>query len=151
VPIRDIRTIAENLTDSAAISQDIVALTASVRTSLSRLIVQEIYGSETELPVMTLDPQLEQLLLQSFQQSQQTGGSDGLALEPGMAERLQKALEESAARLEAEGRPAVLLVAAPIRPLMAKFVRYGTQQVSVLSYQEIPENKQVTIVASVGG
>ncbi|MEH6649247.1 MAG: flagellar biosynthesis protein FlhA [Motiliproteus sp.] len=151
VPIRDIRTIAENLTDAAAISQDIVALTASVRTSLSRLIVQEIYGSETELPVMTLDPQLEQLLLQSFQQSQQAGGSEGLALEPGMAERLQRALEESAARLEAEGRPAVLLVAAPIRPLMAKFVRYGSQQVNVLSYQEIPENKQVTIVASVGG
>ncbi len=151
VPVRDIRTIAENLTDAASISQDIVALTASVRTALSRLIVQEIYGSEVELPVMTLDPQLEQLLLQSFQQSQQAGVSDGLALEPGMAERLQRALEESAARLEAEGRPAVLLVAAPIRPLMAKFVRYGTQQVNVLSYQEIPENKQVTIVASVGG
>lgn len=151
VPIRDIRTIAENLTDTAAVSQDIVALTASVRASLSRLIVQEIYGSENELPVMTLDPQLEQLLLQSFQQSQQTGVSEGLALEPGMAERLQRALEESAARLEAEGRPAVLLVAAPIRPLMAKFVRYGAQPVNVLSYQEIPENKQVTIVASVGG
>ncbi|MEH6470194.1 MAG: flagellar biosynthesis protein FlhA [Halopseudomonas sp.] len=151
VPIRDIRTIAENLTESSAVSQDVVALTASVRVALSRLIIQEIYGNEQELPVMTLDPQLEQLLLQSFQQSQQSGISEGLALEPGMAERLQRTLEESAARLEAEGRPAVLLVAAPIRPLMAKFVRYGTQQVNVLSYQEVPENKQVTIVASVGG
>mgnify|MGYP003660855203 FL=1 len=100
---------------------------------------------------MTLDPKLEQLLLQSFQQSQQSGISEGLALEPGMAERLQRTLEESSARLEAEGQPAVSLVAAPIRPLMAKFVRYGTQQVHVLSYQEVPENKQVTIVASVGG
>ncbi|WP_421866699.1 flagellar biosynthesis protein FlhA [Motiliproteus sp.] len=151
VPIRDIRTIAENLTEAAALSQDVVTLLSSVRVALSRLIVQEIYGNEQELPVMTLDPQLEQLLLQSFQQSQQTGVSDGLALEPGMAERLQRTLEESAARLEAEGRSAVLLVAAPIRPLMAKFVRYGSQQVHVLSYQEVPENKQVTIVATVGG
>ncbi|MEH6823986.1 MAG: flagellar biosynthesis protein FlhA [Motiliproteus sp.] len=151
VPIRDIRTIAENLTESSAVSQDVVTLMASVRVALSRLIIQEIYGNVQELPVMTLDPQLEQLLLQSFQQSQQSGISEGLALEPGMAERLQRTLEESAARLEAEGRPAVLLVAAPIRPLMAKFVRYGTQPVSVLSYQEVPENKQVTIVASVGG
>ena len=150
VPVRDIRTIAENLTEASSLSQDVVALTASVRVALSRLIVQEIYGSEQELPVMTLDPQLEQLLLQSFQQSQQ-GGGEGLALEPGMAERLQRALEESAVRLEAEGRSAVLLVAAPIRPLMAKFVRYGSQQVHVLSYQEIPESKQVTIVATVGG
>mgnify|MGYP003624614818 CR=1 FL=1 len=151
VPIRDIRTIAENLTESSAISQDVVALMASVRIALSRLIIQEIYGNVQELPVMTLDPKLEQLLLQSFQQSQQSGISEGLALEPGMAERLQRTLEESSARLEAEGQPAVLLVAAPIRPLMAKFVRYGTQQVHVLSYQEVPENKQVTIVASVGG
>ena len=151
VPIRDIRTIAENLTEASAVSQDVVSLLSSARVALSRLIVQEIYGNEQELAVMTLDPQLEQLLLQSFQQSQQSGVSEGLALEPGMAERLQRTLEESAARLEAEGRAAVLLVAAPIRPLMAKFVRYGSQQVHVLSYQEIPESKQVTIVATVGG
>ena len=50
-----------------------------------------------------------------------------------------------------KGQPSVLLVSAPIRPLLAKFVRYGEQLIHVLSYQEIPENKKVTIVASVGG
>ncbi|WP_207062487.1 flagellar biosynthesis protein FlhA [Motiliproteus sp. SC1-56] len=147
VPIRDIRTIAETLTDAAAASQDVVALTQAVRGSLSRLIIQEINGSAAELPVITLDPKLEQILLKSFQQ----GGAEGLMLEPGMAERLQKSLNEAAQRQEAAGKPSVLLVAAPIRPLMAKFVRYGTQQIHVLSYQEIPENKQITIVATVGG
>ncbi|HEY5717303.1 MAG TPA: flagellar biosynthesis protein FlhA, partial [Motiliproteus sp.] len=150
VPIRDVRTIAENLTDAAVVSQDVGALTAAVRVALSRLIVQEINGSEPEVPVITVDPQLEQLLLKSFQQSQQ-GGDDGLALEPGMAERLQRSLNQAAERQEAAGKPAILLVAAPIRPLMARFVRYGSQPVHVLSYQEIPENKQVTIVATVGG
>ncbi|OMH30047.1 flagellar biosynthesis protein FlhA [Motiliproteus sp. MSK22-1] len=151
VPIRDVRTIAETLTDVSVSSQDVVVLTAAVRVAISRMIIQEINGSEPELPVMTLDPALEQILLKSYQQSQQTGGSDGLMLEPGMAERLQKSLVESAQRQEAAGKPAVLLVAAPIRPLMAKFVRYGSQQIHVLSYQEIPENKQITIVATVGG
>ena len=52
---------------------------------------------------------------------------------------------------EVAGRASVLLVAAPIRPLLAKFVRYGEHQINVLSYQEIPENKRVTIIATVGG
>ncbi len=146
VPIRDVRTIAETIVDVGANSQDIGVLTAAVRVVLSRLIIQEINGNEVELPVITLDPQLEQLLLKSYQQN-----SEGLMLEPGMAERLQKSLEDTARRQEAAGKPSVLLVAAPIRPLMAKFVRYGSQQINVLSYQEIPENKQITIVATVGG
>jgi flagellar biosynthesis protein FlhA len=151
VPIRDIRTIAETLTDVASTSQDPVALTSAVRIALARLIIQGINGDEAELPVITLEPELEQILLRSFQQSQQAPGGDGLMLEPGMAERLQTSLREAAQRQEAAGKPAVLLVAAPVRPLLAKFVRYGTQSIHVLSYQEIPENKQITIVATVGG
>ena len=67
-----------------------------------------------------------------------------------MAERLQSTLAQAAEKQEIAGRPAVLLVAAPIRPLMARFVRFGLQNVHVLSYQEIPEDRQVTIVATLG-
>ncbi|WP_415886926.1 flagellar biosynthesis protein FlhA [Neptuniibacter sp. QD37_6] len=147
VPLKDFRTIAESLADAVNRTQDPLALTAAVRVSLSRLIVQNINGSEAELPVITLAPQLEQLLLNSVQQGQ----DNGLVLEPGMAERLQSSLSEAATQQEMMGRPSVLLVAAPVRPLMAKFVRYGEHQINVLSYQEIPENKKVTIVSTVGG
>jgi len=147
VPLKDFRTIAESLADAVNRTQDPLALTAAVRVSLSRLIVQNINGSELELPVITLAPQLEQLLLNSVQQGQ----DNGLVLEPGMAERLQSSLSEAATQQEMTGRPSVLLVAAPVRPLMAKFVRYGEHQIHVLSYQEIPENKKVTIVSTVGG
>jgi len=147
VPLKDFRTVAESLTDAVTRTQDPMMLTAMVRIALARLIVQTINGSEPELPVITLDPQLEQLLLGSVQQ----GGEDNLAIEPGMAERLQMSLVGAAQQQEMAGKPAVLLVAAPVRPLLAKFVRYGEQQIHVLSYQEIPENKKVTIVATVGG
>ncbi|WP_207780420.1 flagellar biosynthesis protein FlhA [Pokkaliibacter plantistimulans] len=150
VPIRDIRTIAEALTELAGRSKDPQQLTAAVRIALSRLIIQNINGTQAELPVMTLEPKLEQILLKSYQQSQQNH-EDGLILEPGMAERLQSSLQQSAQNQEVAGRPAVLLVAAPLRNLMAKFVRYGSHTIHVLSYQEIPENKQITIVATVGG
>ncbi|WP_376787851.1 flagellar biosynthesis protein FlhA [Aliamphritea hakodatensis] len=147
VPIKDFRTITEALAEAVPRSADPLTLTAAVRVALNRLIVQNINGSEPELPVITLDPQLEQLLLGSMQQ----GNSEGLVIEPGMAEQLQTSLTEVAQQQEIAGRPAVLLVAAPVRPLLAKFVRYGEQQISVLSYQEIPENKRVTIIATVGG
>jgi flagellar biosynthesis protein FlhA len=35
--------------------------------------------------------------------------------------------------------------------MLAQFVRYGSQQVHVLSYDEIPENQQITVVATIGG
>ncbi len=148
VPLKDFRSIAEALAEAVQRTQDPLALTAAVRVALSRLIVQTINGSEPELAVITLEPQLEQMLLGSMQQGQ---GDEGLVLEPGMAERLQRSLAETAQRQEMAGKPSVLLVAAPVRPLMAKFVRYGEHQIHVLSYQEIPENKKVTIVATVGG
>ncbi|MGH1462116.1 MAG: flagellar biosynthesis protein FlhA [Neptuniibacter sp.] len=147
VPLKDFRTVAESLAEAVSRTQDPLGLTAAVRVSLSRLIVQNINGSESELPVITVAPQLEQILLNSVQQGQESG----LVLEPGMAERLQASLAETATQQEMMGRPSVLLVAAPVRPLMAKFVRYGEHQIHVLSYQEIPENKKVTIVATVGG
>ncbi|MDI3322875.1 flagellar biosynthesis protein FlhA [Pontibacterium granulatum] len=148
VPLKDFRTIAETLADATGRTQDPVALTAAVRVSLAKLIVQTINGAELELPVITLDSQLEQLLLSSVQQQGEDGG---LVLEPGMAERLQASLAATAAQQEMNGRPSILLVAAPVRPLMAKFVRYGDHHIHVLSYQEVPENKRVTIVATVGG
>jgi flagellar biosynthesis protein FlhA len=152
VPIRDIRSIAEALAEIAPKSQDPGMLTAMVRISLARSIVQGIAASNRELEVITLDPSLEQLLLKTVQQTQQMGdvGEDSAVMEPSMAARLQSSLAQAAEKQEIAGRPPVLLVAAPIRSLMARFVRFGLQNVYVLSYQEIPEDRQVTIVATLG-
>ncbi|MAC48468.1 MAG: flagellar biosynthesis protein FlhA [Oceanospirillum sp.] len=150
VSIRDFRTIAQSLVETAQQTRDIGQLTSAVRVSLSRSIVQSICGPGTDLPVITLEPQLEQILLQSVQQAAQSNVEDNLVLEPAMAERLQQSLSEVAQQQEMMGNPAVLVVAAPVRQVLARFVRYSAQPVHVLSYQEIPDNKQITIVATVG-
>lgn len=67
IPIRDIRTIVQTLSEYASKSQEPDILTAAVRISLKRLIVQEINGVEPELPVITLIPELEQILHQTMQ------------------------------------------------------------------------------------
>ena len=152
VPIRDMRSIAEAVVNVHPKSQDPRVLTTAARQALRRMIVQSICGNEPDIPVITLDPELEQLLLKSQQQSQQTGGIDdiGMVLEPGMVEKLQRSLQESAQRQEMMGKPAILLVSGPLRPVLARFASYGVERLHVLSYQEIPDNKQITIVASVG-
>ncbi|MBD2837613.1 flagellar biosynthesis protein FlhA [Pseudomonas sp. JM0905a] len=149
VPVRDIRTIAEAIANVAPKSQDPAALVAAARVSLSRAIVQSIVGLEPELPVITLEPRLEQILLNSLQKAGQ-GSEDGVLLEPGMAEKLQRSLVEAAQRQEMLGKQAILLVAGPIRAMMSRFARLAVPTMHVLAYQEIPDNKQVTIVATVG-
>lgn len=126
-------------------------MTASVRMSLRRLIVQTIVGADAELPVVTLDPGLEQLLLKSVQQHHNDSATEeiGLILEPGMMERLQRSLSDTAQRQEMMGKPAVLLVSHVLRAPLSKFVRLAVDRMHVLSYQEVPDNKKITIVAAV--
>ncbi|WP_172147037.1 MULTISPECIES: flagellar biosynthesis protein FlhA [Pseudomonas] len=149
VPVRDIRTIAEAIANVAPKSQDPAAMVAAVRVALARAIVQSIVGLELELPVITLEPRLEQILLNSLQKAGQ-GSEEGILLEPGMAEKLQRSLVEAAQRQEMLGKPVILLVAGPVRAMLSRFARLAVPSVHVLAYQEIPDNKQVTIVATVG-
>ncbi|MGA9025471.1 MAG: flagellar biosynthesis protein FlhA [Steroidobacteraceae bacterium] len=146
VPIRNLRTICETLAELAPKTQDPAALVAGVRIALGRSIVQGIGGLRQELPVITLDPALEQVLQDSM-----SGGADpGAGFEPGLADRIQQSLADSTRRQEAAGEPAVLLVAPKIRPWVARLMRYSTPSLSVLAYNEIPENRRIRVVAAVG-
>src|SRR6202522_1873720 len=146
VPIRNLRTICETLAELAPKTQDPAVLVAAVRVALGRSIVQNIGGLREELPVITLDPSLEQVLQDSM-----AGGVDGSpGFEPGLADRIQTALGDSARRQDAAGEPAVLLVAPKIRPWIARLMRHSTPSLSVLAYNEIPENRRIRVIAAVG-
>jgi len=146
VPIRDMRTIAETLAAIAPKSQDPVMLTMSVRTALKQAIVQNINGMEPELSVMTLDPGLEQLLLQSIQ-----GSDNGDAgIEPGLAETLFTSLKDNVQQVELSGKPAVLIIAPVLREWLARMVKHSIPSLHVLSYNEVPDDKQIKVVATLG-
>ena len=98
---------------------------------------------------MTLDPNLEQLLLNSVVQAQKNGVDESTFIEPMLAERLRNSLMEASKKQELEGKPLVLLVAAPLRSMLAKFVRLFIHDMHVLAFTEVPENKRLTIDASV--
>ncbi len=146
IPIRDMRTIAETIIDQAPKSRDPEALTSCVRQALGRLIIQNINGLERELPVITLAPDLEQIL----QNAVAAGGDSGAGLEPGLVEKLQQALVELVQRQEVAGQPAVLLVSPQIRNLLARFAKHSLPGLSVLAYQEVPDDKQLRVIGSIG-
>lgn len=146
IPIRDMRTIAETLSELSSKSQDSDLLTEGVRTALGRLIVQQLNGTSSEIPVMVLDGQLEQIL----QQTSQAMGSSGVGLEPGLADKLQKALNEFVKNQEISGQAAILLVPGPLRRFLMKFAKYAVSGINVLSYNEIPNGKQIKVVSTLG-
>ncbi len=147
IPVRDMRTIAESLAEQAPRSQDPVALTTAVRAALSRSIVQQMAGDVEELPLIALDPGLEQIL----QQSVQAGGGGGLGLEPGLADRVQRSVGELARRQETTGQPAILVTSPDLRHWLSRWLRQAVRGLHVLAYTEIPDNKPVRVVGTVGG
>jgi len=145
VPIRDIRAIAETLAESAARTRDPDELTAAVRITLGRAIVQKINGMAKELSVIALDHSLEQLLQASIQR--QPGGG---VVEPGLVESLNRLLTDYAKRNDVTGQATTLLVAPGIRQWLARFVRYVARGINVLSYNEIPGNVRIRIIERIG-
>lgn len=146
VSVRDLRTIVQTLLEYGTKSNDTEVLTAAVRIALKRMIVQEISGPEAEIPVITLAPELEQMLHQSMQAT----GGDGPNIEPGLAERMQQSLADAAQRQEMVGQPAILLTSGMLRATLSRFVKYTIPNLRVISYQEIPDEKQIRIVSAVG-
>ena len=146
IPLTDIRTIVETLAENAPKSKDTEFLISQVRISLSRLITQKISGLNEELPIITLKPELEQLLQNTIQSS----GTGGVSFEPGMADKIQQSLIQFAAQQQAKQESSVLVVQPVIRSVLARFVRTISNDFHVLSYQEIPDNKQIRIIGTVG-
>ncbi len=145
VPIRNTRTIVETLAEHAAKTQDPMVLTGHVRVALGRQIVQDIAGVGAELPVITLEPDLERLLASSL-----AGNAANPGLEPGLAERLQQRVAEASRRQENAGEPAVLLVPPQLRQNLTRFLRSSLPNLHVLGWNEIPDNRKVRLVTAVG-
>ncbi|HRI93219.1 MAG: flagellar biosynthesis protein FlhA [Candidatus Accumulibacter sp.] len=146
VSLRDMRTIIETLAEVAPRSQDAEVLTAQVRIALGRSIAQELFPGGAEMQVMSLDPQLERILLQAV-----AGGGDGASIEPGLADTLLREAVAAAQRQEEVGLPTVLLVPGNLRTLLSRFLRRSIPQLKVLAHGEVPENRIIRVTSIIGG
>lgn len=146
IHIRDMRTIIETLAEMAIRTQDAETLTAQVRVALGRSIVQQLYPSGSEMQVMSLDPQLERVLLQAI-----AGGGENASIEPGLADTLIRETAAATQRQEELGLPPVLLVPGNLRTLLSRFLRRGISQLKVLAHSEVPESRLIKVTSIIGG
>jgi flagellar biosynthesis protein FlhA len=145
VHIRDMRSVIETLAEHAGVTQDPNELTALVRIALGRAIVQQLFHGTNELSVMTLDNRLERLLLQAL-----GAGGDGTGIEPGLADTIAQQAGHAAQQQEQMGLTPVLLVPAPLRALLSRFLRRALPNLKVLSHSEVPESKTIRVTSLVG-
>ncbi|MEY3004528.1 MAG: flagellar biosynthesis protein FlhA [Pseudomonadota bacterium] len=146
IPIADLRKILEGLSGAAPRLKSPVEMSEALRPSLVPLLIQQLASLGQTMPVMTLSPDFEQLLLRTLRQS----GDEGLVLDGTLAKNLLQSLNEISERLASENRPSILVVAPPIRRHLADFVRTHVPQVVILGFTELPENRTVEVVATIG-
>jgi flagellar biosynthesis protein FlhA len=144
VPIRDMRTILEALSEYAPKITDAHDLTAVVRLALGRAITQQWFPGTGDMQVMGLDANLERVLSQALS----TGANPGL--EPGLANTLLTETQKAMTRQQNLGLAPVMLVQHALRPMLARFLRRSLPQLKVLSYAEVPDTRHVRVVNVIG-
>ncbi|WP_163934477.1 flagellar biosynthesis protein FlhA [Paraferrimonas sp. SM1919] len=153
VPLVDIRAIATTLLESAELSKDPVLLAADVRLELRRNILNQVNGNDTEVHAFTLSAELEQQLVNAFNQSQQAGAQspiDGFPIEPNLLGQLQTRMPAVKEQLQTQGYAPILLVMPQLRPLLSRYSRTFAKGLNVLSFNEIPDHTQVNVIGQLG-
>lgn len=146
VHIRDMRTIIDTLSEYATRTQDTNELTTQVRVKLGRAIVQQLFPGNAEMKVMSLDGNLERLLMQAM-----IANSEGTSIEPGLADTLSRQTELAAQQQVQMGMTPVLVVPAQLRVALAKFLRRAIPNLRVLSQEELPDSKTIRVTNLIGG
>jgi len=146
ITLRDYRSIIDNLLAESMRTKDPSELTALIRPHLSRMIVQDIVNVNEELPIITLEQSLEQLLNNSIPDN---STSKDVLLEPKLIESLTDSIMREKLAAEESGFPAVLVVSPKIRAWLSKILRQRVGNLSVLAYTEVPEDQEIRVIGRV--
>lgn len=147
VSLKDIRTLATALLESSESTKDPVLLAADARCAIKSQLLHQVAGDTKKLNVLTLSSELEQQLLGALHQAQQGGtvSLDSFPVDPQILAKLQQSMPEYLASARQRGVPPLLLVAPQLRPLLGRYALAFARGLTVLSYNEVPENKELEI------
>ncbi len=148
VSVRDMVTVMETLADHVPTVKDIDTLAERVREALYRSLTRPYKDERGHLSVVTLDPRLEQHLLESVAPGQE--GRNRLVLEPARAQGLVTQVSDAIQTLLREAPHPILLCSQYLRPYLREFLARFVPQVVVLSYAEVADAAGVRTVATVG-
>ena len=147
IPISDMRRILEGMSEMMGRNMSNQDMAEALRPALAPLLIQQVAPLNAPLPLITLAPELEQLLMRSRQQNP----NDPLVLDNNLAQTILSALGKVSEDLAAQGRTAIVVVSAPLRRPFAAYLRAHSSDTIVLAINELPDNRPIEVVASLGG
>ena len=147
VPVSDLRSILEDLATLSARNLSSIDTAEALRPRLAPLLIQQIAPLNQALKVMTLDSELEHMLITMVRQS----GEEGLILDNSLAEQLLRKISEVSERVSAQGEQAVMVVSPAIRRQFAQLIRQHLEDLTVLAFTELPDSRKIEVVATISG
>ena len=146
IPIRDMGAIMETLADNARGTKDSDALTEHARQALYRVITKQYAAADGAIHAVTLDPRLEQTLLQAVTRGE---GGSFLALDPRVAQKVLLALSKQIEILNKQGHPPLVLCSPLVRPYFKRLLDKVLPNLTVLSYNELDPKVEIQSAGSV--
>ena len=145
ISISDMHRILECLASEK--SREVEDLVDAVRVALGPIIIQRVCGPKEALSVVTLDPGLEQIIVQNSR----AAGTGASMIEPSLGRKLIESFQEQSRVLAEDNKPLVVVTSPMMRRDLAVLVRQAAPDALTLSFREIPETKRITVVAVIGG
>jgi len=147
VPISDMRRILENISHLVSRNMSIPDMAESLRPELSGMLIQQVAPLNSPLPVITLNSELENMLITMERQS----GEEGLVLDAALSEKLLTRLNQINDDMSSNSKQAVLVVSPIIRRSLSKLIRHHIDDMIVIGFTEIPDNRKIELVATISG
>ena len=148
VPISDLHVVISELSAINVQKMSNDDISEAIRPKLVPLLIQRLTKFKETLPLLTLAPELEQLILTSVRQNPD---EKMLLLDGALAKNILSNINEASEALSKENKAVFLIVAPQIRRHVANFVRSQLPTINVLSFTELPENRSVEIAYTIGG
>jgi flagellar biosynthesis protein FlhA len=145
VPISDLRRILETLPGLASRNLGMSETAEALRPALAGLLIQQVAPLNQALPVMTLESDLEHMLITMARQS----GEEGLVIDNSLAEQLLRRIVQTNEELSADGKQSVMVVSPAIRRVFSHFIRQHIDDQIVLAFTELPETRKIEVVATI--
>ena len=145
VPITDLKRVLELLSNINISKMSIVDIAETIRPALVGLLIQKICPINKELSVITLSPEMEQIIINALKEKNTTG----ISLDPVFTQNMLKAIAEAYEKSSSKGDNCILLTSPIIRRDLANLIRQNIEDLHVLAFTELPETRRINIIATI--